>query len=256
MRCIQKVQDDLDRMYSWSDEWLMLFNVKKCKVMHLGYNNGLANYTMNGNILESVVEEKDLGVVFQNNLKWDKQCAKAVNTANRILGMIKGNFVFLNRENFLLLYKSLVRPHLEYCIQVWCPHFKKDIELLENVQRRATKLVKCMRDKSYEERLDYFKLTTLETRRLRGDLIEAFKILNGKEKVEVGKFFRVSMSNRTRGHSMKIIKSSCRLDLRKFAFSHRVINVWNTLTEDIIACDTINSFKNKLDKFLNGRGFK
>ena len=224
--------------------------------MHLGYNNGLTNYTMNGNILESVVEEKDLGVIFQDNLKWDKQCAKAVNTANRILGMIKRNFVFLNRENFLLLYKSLVRPHLEYCIQVWCLHFKKDIELLENVQRRATKIVKCMRDKSYEERLDYFKLTTLETRRLRGDLIEAFKILKGKEKVDVGKFFKVSMSNRTRGHSMKIIKSSCRLDLRKFAFSQRVINVWNTLTEDTIACDTINSFKNKLDEFLNGRGFK
>ena len=149
-----------------------------------------------------------------------------------------------------------MRPHLEYCIQVWCPYFKKDIELLENVQQRATKIVKCMRDKSYEERLDYFKLTTLETRRLRGDLIGAIKILKDKEKVDVGKFFRVSMSNRTRGHSMKIIKSSCRLDLRKFAFSQRVINVWNTLTEDTIAYDTINSLKNKLDEFLNGRGFK
>ena len=253
---VQKLQNDLDRLYFWSEEWLMLFNVKKCKVMHLGYNNGLANYTMNGNVLESVVEERDLGIIFQNNLKWEKQCAKAVNTANRILGMIKRNFVFLNRENFLLLYKSLVRPHLEYCIQVWCPHLKKDIELLENVQRRATKLVKCVQNMSYEERLKYFKLTTLETRRMRGDLIETFKILKHKENVNVENFFKISASDRTRGHSLKLIKNLCHLDLRKFAFSRRVINLWNALPQDVIACDTINSFKNNLDKFMNGRGFK
>ena len=122
---VRKLQADLNRMYSWSQEWLMLFNVKKCKVMHLGYNNDMANYEMNGNVLETVEEERDLGVIFQDNLKWDKQCAKVVHTANKILGMIRRNFVFLNKENFLLLYKSLVRPHLEYCIQVWCPHLKK-----------------------------------------------------------------------------------------------------------------------------------
>ena len=92
-----------------------------------------------------------------------------------------------------------------------------------------------MKDKSYEERLKYFKLTTLETRRLRGDLIEAFKILKGKENIEIDKFFEVVASDRTRGHTLKLFKTSCRLDLRKFAFSRRVVNVWNSLPNEIVA---------------------
>jgi ribonuclease P/MRP protein subunit RPP40 len=72
-----------------------------------------------------VTEERDLGVIMQSDLKWDKQCSKAVNTANRILGMIKRSFCYLNKEVVLKLYKSLVRPHLEYSIQAWRPHLKK-----------------------------------------------------------------------------------------------------------------------------------
>ena len=131
----------------------MLFNVDKCKVMHLGINNTKVNYELNGITLEEVTEEMDLGVVVQNDLKCSKQCLRAVSTANKVLGMIKRSFSIRDKDVILQLYKSLVRPHLEYSIQAWRPHFQKDIDLLEGVQRRATKLIFYLKYKSYEERL-------------------------------------------------------------------------------------------------------
>ena len=252
---VKRLRMDLKNVCAWSEEWLMLFNVKKCKILHLGYNNEKAIYEIDGNVLEEVDEERDLGIIFQKDLKWNRQCAKAVSTANRILGMIKRNFICLNKVNFLCLYKSLVRPHLEYCIQVWRPHLRKDIDLLEGVQRRATKLVRELQGKDYEARLKYLGLTTLETRRLRGDLIEVFKILKGFEKVDPARFFKTNSSDRTRGHSLKLFKCQCRLDIGRFAFSNRVVNMWNSLSEDVVACDTVTGFKIRIDRALNSRGF-
>src|SRR5664279_68235 len=250
---IDKLQGDLRNLCKWSKDWLMLFNIEKCKIMHIGYNNKHAEYKMDDISLEEVSDERDLGVIIQNDMKCNKQCVKAVKTANRILGMIKRTFCYLNREIVLQLYKSLVRPHLEYCIQAWRPHLQKDIDLMEKVQRRATKMIPIIRDKAYEVRLKRLNLTTLETRRLRGDLIEVFKIFKGFDDIDPGIFFDLSKS-RTRGHCLKLFKPGCRLDCRKFAFSHRVVDAWNGLTEDIIACDSINSFKSRLDKFFIGRG--
>ena len=96
----------------------MLFNVEKCKVMHIGYDNMKTEYLMDGVKLKHVNEEKDLGVIISEGLKWEKQCSSAVSKANRILGMIKLNFVDRSKETILVLYKSLIRPHLEYCCQV------------------------------------------------------------------------------------------------------------------------------------------
>ena len=120
--------------------------------------------------------------------------------------MIRRSFSYLNKDIALHLYKTLVRPHLEYCVQAWRPYLKKDIELMEGVQRRATKLVPSMRNYSYVERLKLFNLTTLETRRIRGDLIEVFKILKGYEDVNAQTFFELSQLC-TRGHSLNIGKS-------------------------------------------------
>ncbi|MGE5822000.1 MAG: RNA-directed DNA polymerase [Nitrososphaerota archaeon] len=251
---IDRLQKDLVNLCKWSKDWLMLFNVDKCKVMHIGLGNGMAKYEMNGKYLEEVTEERDLGVIVQNDLKCSKQCLKAVNTANKVLGMIKRTISVRDREVILQLYKSLVRPHLEYSIQAWRPHFQRDIGLIEGVQRRATKLIACLRDKSYEERLEQLNLTTLETRRLRGDLIEVFKIFKGLDKLDPLKFFELSNAP-TRGHSLKLVKPRCRLDVRKFSFAQRVVDVWNSLNDDMVACDSVNGFKKRLDKFLYGRGF-
>jgi len=110
----------------------------------------------------------------------NSQCIKAVKTANRVLEMIKRTFTVRDKSIVLQLYKSLVRPHLEYSVQAWRPHFRKDIDLLEGVQRRTTKLITAIKDEIHEDRLRLVNLTTLETSKLRGDLIEVLKYFKVK----------------------------------------------------------------------------
>ena len=115
----------------------------------------------------------------------------AASKSNQVLGMIRRNRTY--KENILIvpLYKAIVRPHLEYCIQAWSPYLRKDIDMLVKIQRRVTKLIPELRDLRYEERLKECRLTTLETRRLRGDQIEVFKILNGYENIDSNIFSKL-----------------------------------------------------------------
>ncbi|CAL4252811.1 unnamed protein product, partial [Meganyctiphanes norvegica] len=127
--------------------------------------------------------EKDLGVLIDHKLDFGKHIKTIVGKANRVLGMIRVSFAYLNIRMFLNLYTSLVRPLIEYCVQVWSPYKKKYIKLLEGVQRRATRLVPQLKKLTYEERLTKLRLTKLEDRRKRGDMIETYKIITRKEKV-------------------------------------------------------------------------
>jgi ribonuclease P/MRP protein subunit RPP40 len=254
MEDIGRLREDLAKLVIWSKEWLMLFNVDKCKVMHVGYNNPKAEYKMEEGVLQRICEEMDLGIIVQDNLKCAGQCAKVVKTANRVMGMIKRTFGNFSRNIIVKLYKSLIRPRLEYAIQAWMPHLKKDIDLIESVQRRVTRLVVGSKGKGYEDRLQMLGLKTLETRRIRGDLIEVFKILRGIDNVDERLFFSKAISN-TRGHDLKLYKHSCRLDCRKYCFSHRVVEIWNKLPDSAVTCITVNSFKNRIDKFMESQGF-
>ena len=150
------------------------------------------------------------------------------------------------------LYKTIVRPHLEYCIQAWRPYRKKDIDILERVQRRATKIIQKLRNISYEMRLKECGLTTLETRRLR-DQIEVFKILNGYENIDRNIFFTVKEERRTRGHGVTLAKKQCRLDSRQF--SQRIVYEWNRLSADCVVAGSVNIFKNKIDIYLRRAGY-
>src|SRR5260221_5477362 len=150
---VASLRQDLKSLCNWSEDWMMLFNVEKCRVMHFGYNNQNCKYSLNNNELCTVSEEKDLGVIVQSDLKVSSECAKVVKTANQILGMIKRSFTSRNKEIILNLYKTLVRPHLEYGVQAWRPYLKKDIDLIERVQHRATKIIDGLKDLSYEQRL-------------------------------------------------------------------------------------------------------
>ena len=180
---VERMRDDLWRLFEWSEDWQMLFNIVKCKVLHIGRNNKRAKYYLGGEQLEEVHDEKDLGVIVQENLKVERQVTSAVKKANRVLGMINRTFVNKNQEIMVKLYKSLVRPHLEYGIQAWRPHFEKDKNALEKVQRRMTRMIADLKDLPYESRLKRIGITILETRRLWGDLIEMFKIIKGKENI-------------------------------------------------------------------------
>ena len=161
--CI-KLQNDLDKLTEWSARWQLPFNVEKCKSLHRGKNNSRHRYVMDIQELEQVREEKDLGVLVDDELKFHRQTAAAVKKANVVLGMF-------DEVTLPLLYKSLVRPHLEYGKVIWGPFYKGDIKAVERIQRRATKLVPQIRNLSYEERLKKLSLSSLTHRRRRGDMI-------------------------------------------------------------------------------------
>ncbi|MCP3680870.1 MAG: hypothetical protein GY782_11710, partial [Gammaproteobacteria bacterium] len=175
------IQRDLDKVYEWSQKWQMCFNIDKCKVLNVGSNNINSRYNMNSTVLDSVTKEKDLGVTISDDLKPSHQCTEAIKKANKLVGFIGRAFEFKSDKIILTLYNSLVRPHLEYCVQFWSPYYKKDIEKLERVQRRVTKMIPRLRNKSYEDRLKNLNLFNLSKRRMRGDLIQVFKILKGKD---------------------------------------------------------------------------
>ena len=126
----EKLQKDLSILNEWSNEWSMLFNADKCKCIHYGYNNKQYDYFMGKECIETTHEERDLGVIITETLDITKQCVRAANKANAMLGMINRAFKYKNKEVVLKLYKSLVRPQLDYYIQAWCPFKQKDIDLL------------------------------------------------------------------------------------------------------------------------------
>ena len=128
--------------------------------------------------LENVDSEKEIGVTIDQHLNLEKKHIQTkINKANQIVGLTRRSFVHLDNRTFSLLFKALVRPHLEYASSIWSPYKKKDIETIENVQKRTTRMLPQMKNLNYEERLKLLKTPTLKFRRMRGDMIEAFKIL-------------------------------------------------------------------------------
>ena len=249
-----KLQRDLDELMKWTTGSLMKFNIGKCKIMHMGSKNCKFRYNLNGIDLQEVSEEKDLGIMMNNNLKSGLQCEAAAKKGNQILGLIWRSFSQLDKNMLLRLYKLLVRPHLEYAVQAWSPHLAKDIIKLEGVQRRATRMIQGFRGLEYLERLKRCGLTTLKTRRIRGDMIETYKIMTGQEGVDKENFFRHPFRTSGRGHNLKLYKGKCKLDIRKFFFSNRVVDEWNKLPQDVVASKNVNEFKARIDKHFLDEG--
>ena len=130
----QNVQDDIDKLVKWSEKWQMLSNFGKCKCQHTGPGNTGMNYEMGGTILSKTVKEKDLGVAMNVNMNVSEQCRIAASKGNQVLGMIRRNITYKENSLIVPLYKTIVRPHLEYCIQALNPHLRKDIDIMKNTE--------------------------------------------------------------------------------------------------------------------------
>ena len=127
----QKLQDGIDKLVKWSEKWQMLFNFGKCKCLHAGPGNTGVKYEMRGTILIKTVKEKDLGVAMNANMKVSEQYRIAASKGNQVLGMIRRNITYKEKSLIVPLYKAIVRPHVEYCIQAWSPYIRKDKDMLE-----------------------------------------------------------------------------------------------------------------------------
>jgi ribonucleases P/MRP protein subunit RPP40 len=160
------LQKDLDQLCFWAATWEINSTLVKCKVMYFGSTNTHKVYNMNGAVLDSVSVEKDLGVLVDRNLNLSTHTSSAIHKANRLLGLIKRCFRYLDMKGLKLLYTAIVHPHLKYANAVWHPRFKKDIKLLEKVQHRATRLIPELHFLPYKERLRHLKLPSLTYRRL------------------------------------------------------------------------------------------
>ena len=248
------LQLDLNRIGDWARKWKLFFNELKCKVLRFGKrrNDVFPRYTLNSIEFEYAAEEKHLGVTFTDNLSPSTHCANIVAKARKVLAVMKYNFVYMEEAMFVPLYKSVVRPLLEYAAPVWSQYFAADIDLIESVQHRATRLVPGLWRLSYPERLRRLKLPTLLYRRLCGDLIHTYNLLHGRIAGDWRQFFTLASDTHghsTRCHSLKLFKPALHRNLLpcKNSFAQRVLNTWNKLPDEVVTAPSIDIFKRTLD---------
>ena len=245
------LQEDLNRLHDWSEKWEMKFNVNKCSIMSIGKGNWQVDCTLNDTSLGRSYSARDLGVQVSSDLCPREQCIIARNRANKILGFIGRCVTNRTSEVILRLYLALVRPHLDYAVQFWSPYYRKDIESLEAVQRRMTKMIQGLRNLPYKDRLKCLNLHSLERRRARGDMIEVYKWVKGINKGNIDQVIEISSQDRTRGNGYKLEKLRFRTDVGRYWFMNRVVNDWNRLGRHVVSAETIGSFKKRLDECMD-----
>ena len=253
------LQRDIKSLDDWSKKWLLTFHPDKCVSMTIcnasepGVEHRTKrNYKLNNIKLKVSGCEKDVGIHVDEHLNFDKHISSIINTANRVLAVIRKSFEYMDCEIFSLLFKGLVRPNLEYATPVWNPHLMKHINALEAVQIRATKMVPGISHLPYPMRLRKLNIPTLRYRRTRGDMIQVFKLIcepeTGAYDGSIPPLFRQSMVPNLRGHNKRLFYESFNKDIRKYNFTVRTIKLWNSLPQKIIDSKTVQEFESKLDK--------
>ena len=247
----------------------MSFNIEKCHSLHLGSNNKKYQYTIpkqtntkyNCNHqsydytfhnLTQVTEEKDLGVIVDEQLNFNKHIEVKINKANRMPGIIRSTFRYMDSALFKILYKTLVRPHVEYASIIWSSHTKGYKDKLENLQRRATKLVPQLKNLSYQDRLQSLQLPTLQYRRLRSDLIYIYKMTHSMVEMDINTHCKSCNHNKlmlqqtlrttNRGHNKKY-QIHHHPGIRDRFITSRSLPCWNSLSDKTVNSTSVNTFK-------------
>jgi len=245
------IQRDLDRLENWAPANLMKFNKANCKVLHMGWSNPNHKYRLGGAVMESSPEGKDSGMLADEKHDVTRECALASQKANHILGCITSRVASRPTEVILPLCSALVGPHLKSCVQLLSPQHRKDMDLLKQVQRRATNTIRGLEHRSCEERLRVLELFSLEKRRLRGHLIAAFQYMKGAYRKAGEGLFTGTCSDRTRGNGFKLKEGTFRLDIRKAFFTVRMVRHWHRLPREAVAALSLAAFKARLDAALS-----
>ena len=165
-------------------------------------------------------------MIRNRKLSASEQVSEARKRALMMLGAIDRNVSYRSEEVITKLYCAYVRPHLEYCVQAWCPMYEKDCWLLERVQKRAIKMIKTISNIEYEKQLQKLDMFSLKYRRLRGDFIDVFKFVNGQQIGYLNGMFDFSTESKGRCHKHKLIIKQSRTRVRQEFFSRRVVGHW------------------------------
>ena len=250
-----EIQQCIDNMVEWANNWGMKFNEKKCKVMHFGRSNPNHTYHMNGVMLEKVTNEKDIGVTVSDNLKPSEHCKIIAQTARGVLGQLLRSFLSRDKVIFKNLYTTYVRPHLEFTSQAWNPWHSKDIELLEDIQRKFVRNVTGLTGTTYEEKLVELGLLSLKDRRTYLDLVETYKIVYSISCRDPTIYFEFTGRQRSRitrftEYPRNIVVKRCNLDTRRNFFTQRVAEPWNRLPIEIKDAPRVELFKKRLKNYM------
>ena len=239
--------EDISKIFGWYDANQLNIALEKCMMLQLGRYNPHREYIINTTKLISVDRVKDLGVLITNDLKFSENCSIISKKAFQKTALIHKTFSYKSRDFLLALYKTYVRPQLEYCSTVWSPHLLKDIYLIESVQRRFTKSIPGLSNVCYRQRLLCLKLETLEYRRLCFDLIQCYKIVYGLDGLKFDDFFKFKRINYSlRRHNKQLVEMKFASDVRKHSFSLRVAKVWNYLPQLSVSAPSVSVFKTSL----------
>ena len=249
------LQQCVNHMFQWSQTWQMKFNAQKCKVLHVGHSNIKHQYSLNGEPLTSEIKETDVGVDICANLKPSSQCSKAARTATQVLWQVARSFHYRDKFTFVKIYKTYVRPHVEFASPCWNPWLEGDIHAIERVQEQFVRMVSGLNGSTYKEKLIELGLLTLQDRRLYFDLLETYKIIHGFNNVKYGQWFtlvRDSLRRVTRDSAwpLNIIPCRARLDVRANFYTNRVATKWNTLPHEMRSNTSIIAFKKALKAYL------
>jgi Reverse transcriptase (RNA-dependent DNA polymerase) len=248
-----KLQQDIDAIVEWTDTWLMRLNFDKCKVMHMGRQNPKREYQMfdvttsTFSTLTSTQKERDLGVTISADGKWHDHANNIVCKARSILGWMKSTFLCRDEKLWKKLYTTYIRPHLEFAAPACNAYNKQDSDLIESVQRSATKVPHSLKGLCYEDRLKRLHLTTLVDRRQRADCIQQFKIEHGLDRI---KWHVEQESVPPRHHHRKRLHRElvANCQMRHDFFTNRVANAWNDLDDTTVQQLSVNGFKNHYDR--------
>ena len=253
------LQGVIDSIHQWSENWQMVIHPTKTKVLHIGRDNPLHVYKLNGTNITSTDIEKDIGFLMNENLSSSHHTSNARARAFGEIATIRRAFDHMDCKLFKMLYNQKIRPHIEWGSVACPPDTRAEADSLDRVQNKATHLVKSLRHMSAEERRQSLNLYPLSYRRLRGDLLETYKILNSLTKIDYRQFWEVKQTR----NGPTLMKEQVGQNRpgggrrqRTTFFSYRAIKPWNWLPKTLKESRTLDTFKRGMDALMETQNWK